>query len=78
MGDRFVAPGFVDIHTHSDLSILVNRRAESAVRQGVTTEVIGNCGTSPAPVDDDHLAEMRARGGRTAEAPGVTWEWRTL
>lgn len=49
---RYIVPGFIDIHTHSDLSILINRRAESVVRQGVTTEVIGNCGMSPAPVDD--------------------------
>ncbi|MGM0410386.1 MAG: N-acyl-D-amino-acid deacylase family protein [Bacillota bacterium] len=44
-----VSPGFIDIHTHSDLTLLVNGRAESKIRQGVTTEVIGNCGSSPAP-----------------------------
>ena len=49
--DRYVAPGFVDVHTHSDLSILVNRRAESAVRQGATTHIVGNCGMSPAPMN---------------------------
>lgn len=43
-----LAPGFIDPHTHSDLTLLVNRRAESKIRQGVTTEVIGNCGDSPA------------------------------
>jgi len=37
-----VAPGFIDAHTHSDLTLLVNPRAESKIRQGVTTEVIGN------------------------------------
>jgi N-acyl-D-amino-acid deacylase len=45
-----VAPGFVDIHTHSDLSLLVNPRGESKIRQGVTTEVVGNCGISYAPL----------------------------
>jgi N-acyl-D-amino-acid deacylase len=75
---RFVAPGFVDVHTHSDLSILVNRRAESAVRQGVTTHVIGNCGMSPAPVDETHLAEMRRQWGRISDQSEVTWEWRTF
>jgi len=75
---RFVAPGFVDVHTHSDLSILVNRQAESVVRQGVTTEVIGNCGMSPAPVSDARLAEMRHFWGQLAGAPGVTWRWRTF
>ncbi len=78
VGGRFVAPGFIDVHTHSDLSILVNRRAESAVRQGATTHVIGNCGMSPAPVDEDHLAEMRHYWGRISDQPEVTWEWRTF
>jgi len=75
---RYVAPGFIDIHTHSDLSVLVNRRAESAVRQGVTTHVIGNCGMSPAPVDEAHLAEMRCYWGRISDQPEVTWDWRTF
>lgn len=38
------APGFIDIHTHSDLSVLMNPRMESSIHQGVTTEVVGNCG----------------------------------
>jgi N-acyl-D-amino-acid deacylase len=75
---RYVAPGFVDIHTHSDLSILVNRRAESAVRQGVTTQVIGNCGMSPAPLDPRHLNDMRAYWGPVSDQPEVTWQWRTF
>jgi len=44
-----VCPGFIDIHTHSDFVLLVNPKAESKVRQGVTTEVVGNCGSSAAP-----------------------------
>jgi N-acyl-D-amino-acid deacylase len=75
---RFVSPGFIDIHTHSDLSILVNRRAESAVRQGATTHVIGNCGMSPAPVEDAHLAEIKNQWGSISDQPEVSWEWRTF
>lgn len=75
---RFVVPGFVDVHTHSDLSILVNRRAESAIRQGATTHVIGNCGMSPAPVDVDHLDEIRQVWGPVSDQPEVTWAWRTF
>jgi N-acyl-D-amino-acid deacylase len=48
--DRIVSPGFIDIHTHTDMEILVNRKAESKIRQGVTTELGGNCGTSPFPM----------------------------
>ncbi len=47
-----VCPGFIDGHTHSDLSIQQNRKAESSLRQGVTTEIIGNCGIGLAPVTD--------------------------
>ena len=44
-----LAPGFIDMHSHSDWRLWENRRAESKIRQGVTTEVVGNCGFSPAP-----------------------------
>lgn len=47
-----VSPGFIDIHTHSDFSLIVNGRAESQIHQGVTTEVVGNCGHSCAPCAD--------------------------
>lgn len=44
-----VCPGFIDIHSHSELHLLSNPLAESKIRQGVTTELVGNCGSSPAP-----------------------------
>src|SRR5262245_33680467 len=45
-----VTPGFIDIKTHSDFVLPINPKAESKVRQGVTTEIIGHCGYSVAPV----------------------------
>jgi N-acyl-D-amino-acid deacylase len=78
MAGRFVTPGFIDIHTHSDLSILINRLAESVVRQGVTTQLIGNCGMSPAPVEEAHISEMRRQWGPISNQPEVTWEWRSF
>src|SRR5438067_13055479 len=47
---QVVAPGLIDIHTHSDFTLPLNQRAESKIRQGVTLEVVGNCGFSVAPV----------------------------
>lgn len=47
-----VAPGFIDAHDHTDLALIANPKAESQVRQGVTTVISGNCGGSPFPVSD--------------------------
>jgi len=47
--DMVVCPGFIDIHSHSEIHLLANPLAESKIRQGVTTELVGNCGGSPAP-----------------------------
>jgi len=44
-----VSPGFIDVHTHSDFTHLLTPLAESLIHQGVTTEVVGNCGFSAAP-----------------------------
>src|SRR5712675_3327532 len=49
-GGLAVTPGFIDIKTHSDFTLPINPKAESKVRQGVTTEIIGHCGFSVAPV----------------------------
>jgi N-acyl-D-amino-acid deacylase len=56
---QVVAPGFIDIHTHSDFTLPLNPRAESKIRQGVTLEVVGNCGFSAAPALPERLAMLR-------------------
>jgi N-acyl-D-amino-acid deacylase len=56
---QVVAPGFIDIHTHSDFTLPLNPRAESKVRQGVTLEVVGNCGFSVAPALPGTAAMLR-------------------
>jgi N-acyl-D-amino-acid deacylase len=54
-----VAPGFIDAHDHTDIGLLANPKAESQVRQGVTTVVSGNCGSSPFPIPEPSLEEMK-------------------
>ncbi|MBE3112865.1 MAG: D-aminoacylase [Acidobacteria bacterium] len=54
-----VSPGFIDVHDHTAESLLVNPRAESAVRQGVTTLVSGQCGDSPFPLTEEAFEKTR-------------------
>jgi N-acyl-D-aspartate/D-glutamate deacylase len=59
-----VAPAFVDIHSHSDYTLLIDPRAESALRQGVATEIVGNCGFGCFPVRDPSIARNAVYGYR--------------
>ncbi|MGH8056872.1 MAG: N-acyl-D-amino-acid deacylase family protein [Candidatus Entotheonellia bacterium] len=68
---QVVAPGFIDIHTHSDFTLPLNPRAESKIRQGVTTEVLGNCGFSVAPALPGRAAMLRDY--LAASAPWLTF-----
>jgi N-acyl-D-aspartate/D-glutamate deacylase len=71
-----VAPGFIDIHSHSDFTLLVDPRAVSAISQGVTLEVIGNCGHGCAPISTAHagLAPLNIYGYRA----GYDLNWRSM
>lgn len=57
-----VAPGFIDLHTHSDFTLMADGRAQSQVHQGVTTEVIGQCGFSSAPARRPEDAKIMSPG----------------
>src|SRR6058998_2528988 len=69
-----VAPGFIDIHSHSDLVYDTCPGAESKVRQGVTTEVVGMCGFSPGPIAPGMLETVRDWIGGIGSKPPVTWQ----
>jgi len=75
LGGLALAPGFIDIHSHTDLVLLVNRNAESKIRQGVTTEVVGQDGDSIGPWTDTEFEQTRD-GYR--ERYGVTIDFRDL
>ena len=74
-----VSPGFVDLHNHTDRSVLAYPDAENYIMQGVTTVVVGNCGLSLAPVNPDNL-DLLKRYNAPALKPGFDygWEWKTL
>ncbi|MEJ8280389.1 N-acyl-D-amino-acid deacylase family protein [Pseudonocardia spirodelae] len=74
-----VAPGFVDMHAHSDLRLLTEPAHLAKVSQGVTTEVLGQDGLSYAPVDDDVLAVLRRKIAGWNGDPGAEFfTWRTV
>ncbi len=70
---KIVCPGFVDPHSHSDRSVHINPTADSTIRQGVTTEIVGNCGSTFAPVSDLSLASTEAGLRNFGCEEPVTW-----
>jgi N-acyl-D-aspartate/D-glutamate deacylase len=66
-----IAPGFIDAHSHSDLQVLAGKREK--LRQGVTAEVVGNCGFSPYPCGS-HAPELREFANGILHG-NETWSW---
>ena len=74
-----LAPGFIDMHAHSDLALLRDPDHSAKVAQGVTLEVLGQDGLSYAPVDDRTLAEVRrAITGWNGYGDDIDFDWRSV
>jgi N-acyl-D-amino-acid deacylase len=73
-GGRVVAPGFIDMHSHSDLFYFACPSAESKIRQGVTTEVVGMCSFSQAPLRPDQRDIVRGWAGGIGASLDLRWE----
>nr|WBO80061.1 D-aminoacylase [Streptomyces sp. SBE_14.2] len=74
-----LAPGFIDMHAHSDLALLRDPDHSAKAAQGVTLEVIGQDGLSYAPVDDRTLAEVRrAITGWNGDGDDIDFDWRSV
>lgn len=74
---KVVSPGFVDIHSHSDFSLLLDPAGESKVRQGVTTEVIGNCSFACYPVRSKDTEALQATYN-SIQGKDLSWDWTDL
>lgn len=61
------APGFIDMHSHSDVQFLLDNRGQSRIFQGVTSELSGQCGSSPFPCPREHMDRIRQYVGRNVE-----------
>ena len=73
---KIVAPGFIDIHTHSDYPLYVDGTGQSGIRQGLTTAVIGNCGLGPAPAPNKELTKQITIGFN--DELGIDFTWSTF
>src|SRR5919202_5023450 len=77
-GGMVISPGFIDGHTHSDLMILEKPLSEIKLQQGVTTEVLGNCGMTPAPVSKPNLDLLRSYVEPVLGLTGRDWSWESV
>ncbi len=68
-----VSPGFIDMHSHSEITLIANPQANSMLMQGVTTEVVGNCGLTPFPLNDD----KRRSSLSFIDVSDIEWNWST-
>jgi len=73
-----VCPGFVDIHSHADVVLLREPLNKPKVMQGVTTEVIGNCGFSLAPVNKERKKMLREYVVPILGETGSPWNWSSM
>ena len=69
------APGFIDMHSHADFTMPSYPDALNSLSQGVTTEVVGNCGSSPAPLAPPHSEQRNAWISSRAIGGDLSWKW---
>ena len=75
---KVLAPGFIDPHGHSDLTLLTQPAGASKTMQGVTTEVAGNCGQGAAPVTDWNRREMDRKGVFLSGGDALDRSWSSM
>src|SRR5699024_481097 len=74
---NIVSPGFIDMHTHSDLVILDEPLIEAKVRQGITTDLLGQDGVAAAPLHEDYISQWKKNIAGLNGTPPIEWDWRT-
>ena len=76
--DHVVCPGFIDMHSHSDIMLLANPKHEPKVMQGVTTDLLGLDGLSYAPLSPANLQMMRRYLSGLNGNPTISWDWKSV
>ena len=75
---KIVCPGFMDMHALSDIMLLAEPEHEGKIRQGITTELLGNDGLSYAPVSPPLLQELRRYLSGLYGNPEIPWNWSSV
>jgi|SRR5690625_4782000 len=75
---KMVSPGFIDSHCHSDLMILDFPESEIKLQQGVTTEIVGNCGLAPVPVNPLYKEDLQNYVEPVLGKANKDWQWKTI
>ncbi len=74
----YVTPGFIDMHTHSDLDLFVDAQSSPKVRMGVTLELLGQDGISVAPMRPQNVSQVKAQlSGLLGDHP-IEWQWQRV
>ncbi len=76
---HIVCPGFIDMHSHSDLQIFSDSPSDAKIRQGITTEVLGQDGLGPAPINDTSISTIRELlAGLDGILSESKWTWNSF
>jgi N-acyl-D-amino-acid deacylase len=76
--ERYLMPGFIDMHTHSDFVSLSEPEAKNKLCQGVTSQGIGQCGYSAAPIREENLEALHQYSGFLMAGVTPEWTWRSF
>jgi len=76
--NKIVCPGFIDMHSHADLAILRDPLCKDKIQQGITTQVIGNCGQSVAPLRERTIPLLKKYVTPILGDIKREWEWRSF
>ena len=74
---KIICPGFIDTHTHSDLSAIINPALSAKIRQGITTELLGQDGVALAPLPEEYIPAWRKNiAGLDGDTDKIDWKYK--